>query len=125
MSRVQLPFTAILLLCASSAAAGDRPQARSPAYGQAPGWSDPGVASYARPDQQFGTSVFSTYAPVYRTPGPNTYTYPHGTTVWYGTSVIPVSPVPQPVLTPASPFANAASPAPVVIHVHHGRGRRH
>ena len=61
--------------------------------------------------------AFATYAPVYRRPGPTSYTYPHGATVWYGQSIIPVSP---PVQSPPAPYAG--SPTPIVIHVHQGRG---
>lgn len=121
MLKQSLAFAAVLLLTSHSALAAERQQAPAPGYSSRSGWNDAGQSNYPRPDQQLGNGVFATYAPVYRTPGPNTYTYPHGTTVWYGTKVIPVAPA-QPA---PSPFVNAGSPAPVVIHIHQGRARHH
>lgn len=121
MSKFPFALTAILVFSSGSALAHDRSQRQAPVSAPATAYSDPALSSYVRPDQQLGRGAFTTYAPVYRTPGPNTYTYPHGTTVWYGTSVIPVAPAAQP-LQPA-PFATA--PTPVVIHIHRGRGYHH
>lgn len=124
MTKLLLISSTVLSLSAASAVAQDRRPVQALSSAPAASWNDAGL-SYARPVQQLSRGAFATYAPVYRTPGPNTYTYAHGTTVWYGTSVIPVSPAPQAAATQLSPHANAAVPTPVVIHIHQGRSHRH